>query len=115
MAPQFGYRHFRPSFNRVIDALARRQSEKRGGPFRSVRASTNGTTLHSEIESTARSGLRAFQLVDDTIGVDKIEQIAVWVTACGHVSMLAGGPGSPDGEIHNTAADNSAPATNGST
>lgn len=69
--------------------------EKRRGPFQSVRASMNGTTLHSEIESTVRSGLRTFQLVDDTIGVDKVVQTAMWVTACGDVSMLGGGPGSP--------------------
>lgn len=89
--------------------------EKRRGPFRSVRASMNGTTLHFEIASTVRSGDRAFQLVDDTIGVGKVVQTAMWVKACGHVSMLAGGPDDPDFEIHDTTTDNSVPATAGST
>lgn len=85
--------------------------EKNRGPFQSVRASMN----HFEIESTARSGDRAFQLVDDTIGVDEVVQTGMWVTACGHESMVAGGPDDPDVEIHDTTADDSVPATAGST
>lgn len=75
------------------------------------RASMKGTTLDFEIESTARPGDRAFQLVYDAIGVGKVLQTEMWVTACSRVSSLAGGPDDPHVEIHETAADDTAGTT----